>query len=152
MKNFKKPTDKELQQMLDEVQYNVTQRNATERPFSSPHNNNFKDGIYVDIITGEPLFSSRDKFNAGCGWPSFAKPIEKEVLKEHSDTTYGMRRTEVRSAFGNSHLGHLFNDGPEELGGARYCINGASLKFVPKDNLEKEGYGEYLSIFEKTSY
>lgn len=152
MKNFKKPTDKELQELLDEVQYSVTQQNATERPFSSPHNNNFKDGIYVDIVTGEALFSSRDKFNAGCGWPSFAKPISKNVVNELSDNTYGMNRVEVRSALANSHLGHVFYDGPQELGGARYCINGAALKFVPKDNLEKEGYGEYLSIFEKTSY
>ena len=148
MKNYKKPSDEELRRKLDEISYRVTQRNATERPFSSPHTNNFKDGIYVDIVTGEPLFSSRDKFNSGCGWPSFANTISDDAVNEFTDTTYGFLRTEVRSQIGNSHLGHVFNDGPKEFGGRRYCINGAALKFISKDNLENEGYGEYLSFFE----
>lgn len=148
MKNYKKPSDEVLKAKLDELSYQVTQHNLTERPFSSPHNNNFKDGIYVDIVTGEPLFSSRDKYNAGCGWPSFANTISDNAVREFTDTTYGMLRTEVRSSYGNSHLGHVFDDGPKEYGGRRYCINGAALKFISKDNMEKEGYGDYLSFFE----
>lgn len=148
MKKYQKPTDEELKEKLDELQYKVTQQNATERPFSSPHNNNFKDGIYVDIVTGEPLFSSRDKFNAGCGWPSFSNTIEDDVINKNTDTTFGMMRTEVRSKYGNSHLGHLFDDGPKELGGKRYCINGAALQFVPKEKLKEKGYEKYLKIFE----
>ncbi len=148
MKNYRRPTESELRKKLDEISYRVTQRNATERPFSSPHNNNFKDGIYVDIVTGEPLFSSRDKFNAGCGWPSFTNTISDDAVREFSDKTYGFERTEVRSQIGNSHLGHVFNDGPKEFGGRRYCINGAALKFISKDNLEKEGYEEYVSYFD----
>ncbi len=148
MKEYKKPSEDELKKILDETEFNVTQRNATERPFSSPHNNNFKDGIYVDIVTGEPLFSSKDKYNAGCGWPSFTKTITDDAVNETTDTSFGMVRTEVRSRFGNSHLGHVFQDGPSEKGGKRYCINGAALKFVPKEKLETLGYDEFLNIFE----
>ena len=119
MKEYKKPSEDELKKILDETEFNVTQRNATERPFSSPHNNNFKDGIYVDIVTGEPLFSSKDKYNAGCGWPSFTKTITDDAVNETTDTSFGMVRTEVRSRFGNSHLGHVFQDGPTEKGGKR---------------------------------
>ena len=148
MKEYKKHSEDELKKILDETEFNVTQRNATERPFSSPHNNNFKDGIYVDIVTGEPLFSSKDKYNAGCGWPSFTKTITDDAVNETTDTSFGMVRTEVRSRFGNSHLGHVFQDGPSEKGGKRYCINGAALKFVPKEKLETLGYDEFLNIFE----
>ncbi|WP_130805472.1 peptide-methionine (R)-S-oxide reductase MsrB [Senegalia massiliensis] len=146
-KKYNKPTDKELREKLTEEQYRVTQENATERPFTSEYNNNEGEGIYVDIVTGEPLFSSKDKYDAGCGWPSFTKPIE-ENIKEKSDLSHGMRRTEVRSKTGDSHLGHVFTDGPKDKGGLRYCINGASLKFIPKEDLEKEGYSEYKKIFE----
>ena len=147
MKNYKKPCDEELRRKLDEISYRVTQRNATEKPFSSPYNNNFQEGIYVDIVTGEPLFCSRDKFSSINGWPAFANPISDNAINEFNDYSFGMERTEVRSVIGNSHLGHVFNDGPKEFGGRRYCINGAALKFISKDNLEKEGYDEYLSFF-----
>lgn len=133
---------------LDTMQRNVTQENGTEPPF---HNRfwDFKgDGIYVDIVSGEPLFSSRDKFDSGCGWPSFTKPIESEYVVENTDTTHGMIRTEVRSNHGDSHLGHVFPDGPRDSGGLRYCINSASLRFIPKENLETEGYGEYAVLFD----
>jgi len=143
---YNKPTEKELRKKLTEEQYRVTQENATERPFTSEYNSNEGEGIYVDIVTGEPLFSSKDKYDAGCGWPSFTKPIE-ENIKEKSDLSHGMRRTEVRSKTGDSHLGHVFTDGPKDKGGLRYCINGAALKFIPKEDLEKEGYGEYKKIF-----
>ena len=110
--------------------------------------NNFEDGIYVDITTGEPLFVSTDKFESGCGWPSFSKPIDKKLIQNIMDNSHGMIRTEVRSKTGDAHLGHVFTDGPEELGGLRYCINSASLKFISKEDMEKEGYGDYLSLFE----
>ncbi|NBI06335.1 peptide-methionine (R)-S-oxide reductase MsrB [Senegalia massiliensis] len=144
---YNKPTDKELREKLTEEQYRVTQENATERPFTSEYNNNEGEGIYVDIVTGEPLFSSKDKYDSGCGWPSFTKPIE-ENIKEKSDLSHGMRRTEVRSKSGDSHLGHVFTDGPKDKGGLRYCINGAALKFIQREDLEKEGYSEYKKIFE----
>lgn len=140
-KKYSKPSDEVLKEKLTPIQYKVTQKDATERPFSSEYNDNDKEGIYVDIVSGEPLFSSKHKFNAGCGWPSFSKPIENDNVIEKKDITHGMRRTEVRSKHGDSHLGHVFDDGPENMGGLRYCINGAALKFIGKENLEKEGYG-----------
>jgi len=147
-KKYIKPMDKEIRNKLNDIEYRVTQENATERPFSHEFNDNYEEGIYVDIVSGEPLFTSRDKFNAGCGWPSFTKPIKDEYIVEKIDSSHGMIRTEVRSKYGDSHLGHVFNDGPKNKGGLRYCINGASLRFIKKENLEKEGYGEYISLFE----
>lgn len=131
---------------LNEIQYNVTQNNGTERPFTGEYNDFFEEGIYVDILSNEVLFSSLDKFKSSCGWPSFSKPIDNVVEKE--DNSHGMRRIEVRSKNADSHLGHVFNDGPLELGGLRYCINSASLKFIPKKDLEKEGFSEYIKLFE----
>lgn len=145
---YKKPNDEELRKNLTELEYEVTQNAGTERPFSSEYDDFYEEGIYVDKISGEPLFSSKDKFNAGCGWPSFAKPVDGTEINEKEDLSHGMVRTEVRSKDADSHLGHVFPDGPQELGGLRYCINGAALRFVPKEDLEKEGYGEYLSLFE----
>ncbi|MEK5332820.1 MULTISPECIES: peptide-methionine (R)-S-oxide reductase MsrB [unclassified Lysinibacillus] len=132
---------------LTDIQYYVTQENGTEPPFRNEYDQHFEEGIYVDIVSGKPLFSSHDKFNAGCGWPAFSKPIAQEQVIEHFDTSHGMRRVEVRSKDADSHLGHVFPDGPAELGGLRYCINSASLRFIPKADLEKEGYAEYLSLF-----
>ncbi|WP_394024108.1 peptide-methionine (R)-S-oxide reductase MsrB [Anaerococcus martiniensis] len=145
---YKKPSDDELRKNLTALEYEVTQNAGTERPFSSEYDDFYEEGIYVDKVSGEPLFSSKDKFNAGCGWPSFSKPVEGTEINEKEDLSHGMVRTEVRSKNADSHLGHVFPDGPQELGGLRYCINGAALRFVPKENLEKEGYGEYLRIFE----
>ncbi|MFC5530196.1 peptide-methionine (R)-S-oxide reductase MsrB [Cohnella yongneupensis] len=144
-------TDKdraELRKRLTPIQYEVTQNNATERPFTGEYHDHEEEGLYVDIVSGEPLFSSKDKFDAGCGWPSFAKPLHKGNVQEHEDFTHGMFRTEVRSREADSHLGHVFNDGPRELGGLRYCINSASLRFIPRDRLEAEGYGRYASLFQ----
>lgn len=141
---YPKPTDEELKKKLTDIQYKVTQKNDTEHAFSNEYWDNKEKGIYVDVATGEPLFSSNDKFDSGCGWPSFSKPISKEVVTYHKDLSYNMERTEVRSRSGNSHLGHVFNDGPKELGGLRFCINSASIKFVPLQDMEKEGYG-YLT-------
>lgn len=145
---YKKPSDEELRKNLTDLEYEVTQNSATERPFSSEYDDFYEEGIYVDRVSGEPLFSSKDKFDAGCGWPSFTKPVKGTEINEKEDLSHGMVRTEVRSKDADSHLGHVFPDGPQELGGLRYCINGAALRFVPKDDLEKEGYGEYLSLFE----
>lgn len=133
---------------LSPLQYKVTKENATEPPFNNEYNDEFRPGIYVDITTGDPLFISKDKFESGCGWPSFSKPIKTEVVNEFLDTTHGMIRTEVRSNQGNIHLGHVFPDGPEELGGLRYCINSASLKFIPKEEMESKGYGDYLHLLD----
>lgn len=141
---YKAPDTKELRQKLTAAQYEVTQNSATEPPFHNEYWDFFKPGIYVDITTGEPLFASSDKFESGCGWPSFSKPIDPNVIKKRLDTSHGMQRIEVRSRVGNAHLGHVFNDGPKESGGLRYCINSASLRFIPKEDMEKEGYG-YLS-------
>lgn len=143
-KKYIKRSKEELKKELTNVQYKVTQENATEAPFSNEYDNFFEEGIYVDITTGEPLFISSDKFNSGCGWPAFSKPIEREVIKEKIDKSHRMIRTEVRSNTGDAHLGHVFCDGPQETGGLRYCINSASLKFIPKDKMEEEGYEEYL--------
>ena len=136
-----------LKQRLTEIQYEVTQNEATERPFSGEYDEFFEEGIYVDVVSGEPLFSSKDKFDAGCGWPSFSRPIQNTTLTEKEDHKLNRVRTEVRSQKADSHLGHVFPDGPEELGGLRYCINSAALRFIPKADLEKEGYGEFLQYF-----
>jgi len=132
---------------LTPEQYRVTQENGTERPFTGALTDNKDAGLYVDIVSGEPLFTSMDKYDSGCGWPSFTKPVEGENITELRDTTHGMIRTEVRSSHGDSHLGHVFPDGPQEAGGLRYCINSASLRFIPVDELEVEGYGEYRKLF-----
>lgn len=138
----------DLRKKLTDIQYEVTQESGTERPFSSEYDNFYEDGIYVDIVSGEALFSSRDKYDAGCGWPSFTKPIDGTELTEKDDFKLMSKRTEVRSKDADSHLGHVFPDGPKEATGLRYCINGAALKFIPKDKLEEEGYGEYLKLFQ----
>ena len=143
------PDDEELRESLTDIQYAVTQLNETERPFMNEYDDEFRKGIYVDIVTGEPLFSSEDKFDSGCGWPSFSKAIAPEVVNEKEDTSHNMNRTEVRSRVGDSHLGHVFNDGPAESGGLRYCINSASIRFIPYENMEEEGYGFLLSIFDE---
>lgn len=140
----------DLKKKLTPLQYHVTQEQGTERPFENEFWNHHEDGIYVDIVSGEPLFSSLDKFDSSCGWPSFAKPLSSVETK--MDKSYGMIRTEVRSKTANSHLGHLFTDGPLELGGYRYCINSASLRFIPKKDLKKEGYEAYLVLFEKETH
>ena len=145
-KVYKKPDDATLRSKLTAEQYAVTQKSATEPAFHNEYWNEHREGIYVDITTGEPLFVSTDKFDSGCGWPSFSKPIEKGLIKENVDSSHGMIRTEVRSKTGNAHLGHVFNDGPVDKGGLRYCINSASLRFIPKEKMKEEGYGEYLSL------
>ena len=131
--------------------YRVTQENGTERPFTGEYNDHKAPGIYVDIVSGEPLFASADKFESGCGWPSFTKPIEPDHVTELRDASLGMVRTEVRSAHGDSHLGHVFPDGPRDRGGLRYCINSAALKFIHRDDMEAEGYGKYLDQVEEIS-
>ena len=133
---------------LSPEQYRVTQQNGTERPGTGELLDNKEPGIYVDIVSGEPLFASSDKYESGCGWPSFTKPIEPDNVTELNDASHGMIRTEVRSAHGDSHLGHVFNDGPRDRGGLRYCINSASLRFVPRERMEAEGYGQYLNQVE----
>lgn len=139
----------DLKKRLTPMQYFVTQEDGTEPPFKNEYDAHFEEGIYVDIVSGEALFSSTDKFDAGCGWPAFAKPINPEEISEHDDHSYGYHRTEVRSETADSHLGHVFPDGPEELGGLRYCINSAALKFIPKEEMEAQGYGAYLSLFKE---
>jgi peptide methionine sulfoxide reductase msrA/msrB len=135
-----------LKNTLTDMQYNVTQNSATEPPFSNEFHDNYKEGIYVDVTTGEPLFASSDKFESGCGWPSFSKPISSDVIKELTDTSHGMKRVEVRSKIGDAHLGHVFEDGPRESGGLRYCINSASLAFIPKEKMQEKGYGYLLDM------
>ena len=143
---YRKPSDEELRRMLTPEQYAVTQQNATERPYTNEYDQEFRPGIYVDVTTGQPLFVSSDKFDSGCGWPAFSRPISPDVLTGHADNSHGMRRVEVRSSVGDAHLGHVFTDGPRSKGGLRYCINSASLRFIPKFEMEAEGYGEYLPL------
>ena len=143
-----RPEKKELKEKLSPMAYAVTQENATERPFTGKYDDFYEKGIYVDIVSGEPLFSSAEKYDAGCGWPSFSKPIAKRQVREKADFSHGMHRIEVRSKEANSHLGHVFTDGPVDKGGLRYCINSASLKFIPYEKMDELGYGEYKSLVE----
>ena len=145
---YNKPENDELKTKLSQLEYSVTQEGATEKPFSHEYNSNYEKGIYVDIVTGQPLFASTDKFDSGCGWPSFSKPIENSSVNYFEDNSLSRRRVEVKSKTGDSHLGHVFNDGPEEKGGLRYCINGASLKFIAYNKMDEEGYSEYKKIVE----
>lgn len=145
---YTRPTDSELRERLNQLQYAVTRQNATEPPFRNDYFDNHRKGIYVDITTGEPLFVSTDKFDSGCGWPSFSKPIDRDVIVEKADSSHGMTRTEVRSRVGDAHLGHVFPDGPKDKGGLRYCINSASLRFIPLDEMAASGYGAYVSLIE----
>ncbi len=147
MENQEEKKDK-----LTDLQYQVTQENGTEPPFLNAYYNKFDLGIYVDIVSGEPLFFSTDKFESGCGWPSFSKPIQKEAVKEKTDTSHGMVRTEVRSKYADSHLGHVFDDGPKTKGGLRYCINSAALRFIPIEKMEEEGDGEYIERLRQEAY
>ena len=143
-----KETKEDLKNRLSDIQYHVTQENGTERAFTGEYDDFYEDGIFVDIVSGEPLFSSNDKYDAGCGWPSFTKPIEKRGISEKRDQSFGMERVEVRSKEGDSHLGHVFTDGPQDQGGLRYCINSAAMRFVPKEKLVEEGYEAYQAEFE----
>ena len=145
--DFEKKSKDELKKELSDLEYAVTMESATESPYTGQYWDSFEEGIYVDITTGEPLFSSKDKFRSQCGWPSFSKPIEKEVTRYYKDNSHYVERIEVRSRVGDAHLGHVFPDGPTELGGLRYCINSASIRFIKKEDLEKEGYADLLSIF-----
>ena len=148
MAEFRKPADAELKEKLTPEQYRVTQHEGTEPPFRNAYWDNHEPGIYVDVVSGEPLFSSLDKFDSGTGWPSFTRPLEAENVATRSDQSHFMRRTEVRSRFADSHLGHVFDDGPKPTG-LRYCMNSASMRFIPVDRLEAEGYGKYLPLFKK---
>ena len=145
---YTKPSDEELKAKLSDTQYNVALKNDTERAFSNEYWDNFEKGIYVDITSGEPLFSSTDKFSSGCGWPSFSKPISKDLIKYSEDNSFNMNRTEVRSRSADIHLGHVFDDGPKESGGLRYCINSASLRFIPYEKMDEEGYGYLKGLFD----
>lgn len=147
--NYEKPSQAVLRENLSEESYRVTQEAATEAPFSNAYDQTFEEGIYVDITTGEPLFFAKDKFASGCGWPSFSRPISKELIHYYQDLSHGMERIEVRSRSGNAHLGHVFTDGPQELGGLRYCINSASLRFIAKDEMEEAAYGYLLPYLNK---
>ena len=147
MQKFQKPSEATLRSRLTPEQYRVTQDAGTERPFENEYWDNEQPGIYVDVVSGEPLFSSLDQFDSGCGWPSFDKPLEPESIDLHTDRSLGMDRTEVRSTLADSHLGHVFNDGPAPTG-LRYCMNSAAMRFVPLEDLEQEGYGQYVKLFD----
>ncbi len=148
---YKKPSKEELQKTLTPMQYKVTQEDGTEAPFKNEYWDNKQEGIYVDVTTGEPLFSSKDKYDSGTGWPSFTKPIKQDSIATKTDHKMFMARTEVRSKIGDAHLGHVFNDGPKEAGGNRFCMNSSSLKFIPVNELEQKGYGEFLDLFKKST-
>lgn len=148
-KTYQKPPEETLRHTLSDIQYRVTQQSETEPPFANTYWDSREKGIYVDVVTGEPLFVSADKFDSGCGWPSFTKPVAENALREKVDETHRMIRTEVRSRIGNSHLGHVFADGPKETGGLRYCINSAALRFIPLAEMEREGYGRYLPLLKE---
>lgn len=148
MAAFEKPSEEELRERLTWTQFEVTQHGMTEAPFTNAYDSFFSPGIYVDVVSGEPLFSSRDKFASGCGWPSFAAPISSDAVEEHLDMSHGMVRTEVKSSKAHSHLGHVFEDGPRRLGGLRYCINSAALRFIPLAHMAEEGYGDLIPLVE----
>ena len=139
-------SEQDLKEQIGEIAYYVTQQNGTEPPFTGKYDRFFEKGIYVDVVSGQPLFASADKYDSGCGWPAFTRPISDDVIIENEDTSFGMVRTEVRSSEADSHLGHVFDDGPKDKGGLRYCINSAALKFIPYDQMEDLGYGEYMSL------
>lgn len=140
-------TPEQLRARIGDLAYDVTQNAGTERAFTGEYDHFFEKGLYVDIVSGEPLFTSEDKYNSGCGWPAFTRPISGDAVTEREDTSYSMVRIEVRSSGANSHLGHVFHDGPQNKGGLRYCINSAALRFIPYDKLDKEGYEEYKDLF-----
>ena len=148
-KRFSRPDDKTLRQRLTPLQWEVTQNAATERPFSNEYDHEFREGIYVDITSGEPLFLSTDKYDSGCGWPAFSRPISQDLVDNHRDTSHGMVRTEVRASGSGAHLGHVFNDGPASKGGLRYCINSASLRFIPRGRMAAEGYADFIPLLDK---
>ncbi|MCK5129543.1 MAG: peptide-methionine (R)-S-oxide reductase MsrB [Clostridiales bacterium] len=145
---YSKPSDAELKEKLTDAQYQVTQMNKTDRAFSNEYDDNHEPGLYVDVVSGEPLFTSTDKYDSGCGWPSFVKPIDPDVVVEVKDESFGMVRIEVRSRVADSHLGHVFPDGPQDRGGLRYCINSSSILFIHLDEMEQEGYGKFISLIE----